>query len=107
MMSDLSLFSSFERTRQCLNASAFQARRVKKCLKYCINIICTYFIVHLLEEFNFIHQGLDLPLQLQTGQCGIVHILDVVKYKERIFGLVVRKMIHLLLLRKHSLVELK
>jgi hypothetical protein len=31
--------------------------------------------MELLEELNLVHQRLDLPLQLQAGQCGIVHIL--------------------------------
>lgn len=35
----------------------------------------TYFIVEFLQELNLIHQRLNLPLQLQTGQCGIIHIL--------------------------------
>lgn len=34
-----------------------------------------HFIMDLLEEFNLIHQGLDLPLKLQASQRGIIHIL--------------------------------
>lgn len=35
----------------------------------------THFIMDLLEEFNLIHQRLDLPLKLQASQRGIIHIL--------------------------------
>lgn len=31
----------------------------------------------LLQEFNLIHQRLNLPLQLQTRQCCIIYILVV------------------------------
>lgn len=31
--------------------------------------------MELLKEFNLIHQRLNLSLQLQTGQRGIIHIL--------------------------------
>ena len=34
-----------------------------------------YLIMELLQELNLVHQRLNLPLQLQAGQSGIVHIL--------------------------------
>ena len=34
-----------------------------------------YLFMQLFEELNLIHQRLDLPLQLQARQSGIIHVL--------------------------------
>lgn len=49
--------------------------------KLCCHIVIvwvtvkTYLIMQLLEEFNLIHQRLNLPFQVKTRQSGIIHIL--------------------------------
>lgn len=35
----------------------------------------SYLLMQFLEEFNFIHEGLDLALQFQARKGGVIHIL--------------------------------
>ena len=41
----------------------------------------TYLVMEFLKEFNLIHQRFNLPFQLQTGQCSIIHILVIFREK--------------------------
>lgn len=41
-------------------------------------ILSTNLLVDLLEEGDLLLQALDASLQVQPGQCGVVHILEAI-----------------------------